>query len=79
MLRPFSRAIRVALALVLLGALPPATSPVAAGTDRLPDLRMAPLSNFYTESSGGERRLRFRTIMTNEGPDRSRRVAEGTT
>jgi putative cell wall-binding protein len=57
----------VALALVLLGALPPGVSPASAGADRLPDLRMASLSNFYTENSGGERRLRFRTIMTNEG------------
>jgi putative cell wall-binding protein len=65
--RSISRAFRVALALVLLLVAPPATSPAAAGSDRLPDLRMAPLSNFYTENSGGERRLRFRTIMTNEG------------
>ncbi len=65
--RPVTRAIRIALALVLLGALPPTASPASAGADRLPDLRMAPLSNFYTENSGGERRLRFRTIMTNEG------------
>jgi putative cell wall-binding protein len=55
------------MALLLLGALPPTTGPASAGADRLPDLRMAPLANFYTETSGGERRLRFRTIMTNEG------------
>ena len=66
-MRARTRALRVAMALVLLSLWPPATSPVAAGTDRLPDLRMAPLANFYTENSGGERRLRFRTIMTNEG------------
>ena len=65
--RSLSRTLRVGMALVLLSLSPPATSPVAAGTDRLPDLRMAPLANFYTENSGGERRLRFRTIMTNEG------------
>lgn len=40
---------------------------VSAATDRLPDLRMANLSSFRTESSGGERRLRFTAIMTNEG------------
>jgi len=40
---------------------------VSAATDRLPDLRMANLSAFRTESSGAERRLRFTTIMTNEG------------
>jgi putative cell wall-binding protein len=57
---------RLALALTLLAGViaPPAA---VAATDRLPDLRMAPLANFYTETSGGERRLRFRTIMTNEG------------
>jgi len=67
MSRVFSRVGRIALALVLVTFWAPATAPVAAGADRLPDLRMAPLSNFYTENSGGERRLRFRTIMTNEG------------
>jgi putative cell wall-binding protein len=65
--RSLNRALRVAMALALLSLSPPASSPAAAGTDRLPDLRMAPLANFYTENSGGERRLRFRTIMTNEG------------
>lgn len=65
--RPLSRAIRIALALVLMGAVPPGPPAASAGADQLPDLRMAPLSNFYTENSGGERRLRFRTIMTNEG------------
>lgn len=67
MSRVLSRAARIGLALVLVTFWPPSTAPVAAGADRLPDLRMAPLSNFYTENSGGERRLRFRTIMTNEG------------
>jgi len=42
-------------------------SQAAAATDLLPDLRMASLSSFRTEISGGERRLRFTTIMTNEG------------
>ena len=60
------RPLRVALsAAFVIGVLAP--SGAVAATDRLPDLRMAPLSNFYTENSGGERRLRFRTIMTNEG------------
>ena len=67
MRRATIRLLRVAIALVLVTASPPAASPASAGADRLPDLRMAPLSNFYTENSGGERRLRFRTIMTNEG------------
>jgi putative cell wall-binding protein len=67
MSRVVSRVARMGLALVLVTFWPPPTALVAAGADRLPDLRMAPLSNFYTETSGGERRLRFRTIMTNEG------------
>lgn len=67
MFRAFSRVARVGLALVLVTFWPPAAASVTAGADRLPDLRMAPLSNFYTEISGGERRLRFQTIMTNEG------------
>ena len=52
---------------IVLGAAISVPSPARAATDRLPDLRMANLSNFYTETSGGERRHRFRTIMTNEG------------
>jgi putative cell wall-binding protein len=60
--------VRLVLAVViLLGAVISVPAPARAATDRLPDLRMAPLANFYTETSGGERRLRFRTIMTNEG------------
>ena len=47
------------------GLLPP--QPTLAATDRLPDLRLAPLTNFYTETVNGIRRLRFTTIMTNEG------------
>lgn len=65
--RTRGRFARVALALLLVGMSLPATSPASAGADRLPDLRMAPLANFYTELSDGERRLRFQTIMTNEG------------
>ncbi|HEX7195295.1 MAG TPA: cell wall-binding repeat-containing protein [Candidatus Limnocylindria bacterium] len=61
-----SRIARVALALSLL-ATSYGARPTAAATDRLPDLRMANLSTFYTESAGAERRLRFTTIMTNEG------------
>ena len=54
-----------ALLLIVAAASPPAT--VRAATDLLPDLRMDPLSNFYTEVSGGQRRLRFKTVMTNFG------------
>jgi len=61
-----SRFVQLALALAFsVGSIAPQAT--VAATDRLPDLRMAPLANFYTETSGGERRLRFRTIMTNEG------------
>jgi putative cell wall-binding protein len=55
----------MALALVA-GAAGPHREAVAA-TDRLPDLRMWWLSDFRTETVGGERRLRFTTNMTNEG------------
>jgi putative cell wall-binding protein len=62
----FRRIVRLAMAaVVVLSAL--GVRPAAAATDRLPDLRMANLSSFRTEHSGGERRLRFTTIMTNEG------------
>lgn len=54
-------------ALVVAASLVPALPAAGGGTDRLPDLRMAPLTGFYTENSGGQRRLRFTTIMTNEG------------
>lgn len=61
-----ARVARASLALALLltslGAYP-----VNAATDRLPDLRMADLSTFYSETVAGQRRLRFTTIMTNEG------------
>lgn len=53
--------------LAIAATLGPARPAAAGGTDRLPDLRMAPLTGFYTENSGGQRRLRFTTIMTNEG------------
>ena len=47
------RPLRVALsAAFVIGLLAP--SGAVAATDRLPDLRMAPLSNFYTENSAGE-------------------------
>lgn len=58
--------VRVALAIALL-VTTLAARPVAAATDRLPDLRMASLTSMYTETAGGERRLRFPAIMTNEG------------
>ncbi|MGZ8512860.1 MAG: cell wall-binding repeat-containing protein [Candidatus Limnocylindria bacterium] len=66
MFRSSLRSLRLALSIAfVIGLLAPGGA--VAATDKLPDLRMAPLTNFYTETSGGERRLRFRTIMTNEG------------
>jgi hypothetical protein len=62
----FRRIVRLAIAVAVVAASFGAR-PAAAATDRLPDLRMANLTSFYTENSGGERRLRFTTIMTNEG------------
>jgi Lysyl oxidase len=42
-----------------------------AATDRLPDLRMSPLHNFYIQkASNGEKRLRFTTRIANAGPGR---------
>ena len=61
-----SQLLRLIAALVLItGTFGPA--PVQAATDRLPNLQMEPLDQFRTENSGGQRRLRFRTIMTNHG------------
>lgn len=62
----FRRIARLAMAIAVVAASFGAR-PAAAATDRLPDLRMANLTSFYTENSGAERRLRFTTIMTNEG------------
>jgi hypothetical protein len=46
---------------------PVAPAPVAAATDRLPDLRMAKLSDFRIVVSNGRRLLRFSSTMTNLG------------
>lgn len=59
--------LRAGLAVVILTTAFGVAPVRAGGTDRLPDLRMANLEDLYTENSGGERRLRFTTIMTNEG------------
>ncbi len=59
--------LRAGLAVVILTIAFGAAPARAGGTDRLPDLRMANLTDIYTENSGGQRRLRFTTIMTNEG------------
>jgi hypothetical protein len=44
----------------------PAT-PVAAATDRLPDLRAASIRDLRITTSGGRRLLRFTSIMWNQG------------
>lgn len=62
-----ARAVRLLFAVILVVSAIGPGSPVRAATDLLPDLRMWTLSEFRTENSGGERRLRFTTNMTNEG------------
>lgn len=46
---------------------PVAPAPVAAATDKLPDLRMAKLADFRIVVSNGRRLLRFSSTMTNLG------------
>ena len=64
---PGARVLRLAVTLTLIAIAIGPHREASAATDLLPDLRMAPLAHFRTEISGGERRLRFTTIMTNEG------------
>ena len=52
--------------LAVIGAVVP-VPPVAAATDRLPDLRVAPISDFHLVTSGGRRLLRFTGVMWNNG------------
>jgi len=56
----------IAVLLVAGASTPPA--PTAAATDRLPNLRMAPLRDFSLTWSNGRRLLRFTAIMWNVGP-----------
>jgi hypothetical protein len=53
-----------ALSLTLLAAAVPAN---AAAADRLPDLAMAPLSDFRIEKSGSSKLLRYSAIIVNIG------------
>jgi putative cell wall-binding protein len=62
-----ARAFHLLAAITLVAGVAAPAPAVRAATDRLPDLQMDPLSNFYTEFSGGQRRLRFKTVMTNFG------------
>jgi hypothetical protein len=57
-------AIAVAVVVMLTAIEPPAT---IAATDRLPDLRMAPLTDFRIVTQGGRRLLRFTAMMVNVG------------
>ena len=59
--------LRLAITLALIATVMGPHREASAAADLLPDLRMATLADFRTEISGGERRLRFGTIMTNEG------------
>lgn len=61
----FRRWLPTVLILVLLGGSLPTTS--QASTQVLPDLGMATLRKFSVESSNGQRRLRFTTIIINIG------------
>lgn len=58
----------LSLCLVLSAVLVAHASPAAAATDRLPDLRMAPLRDFRMVTQDGRRLLRFTAIMVNAGP-----------
>ena len=59
-------ALAVALCAVVLALLVPA-APVAAATDRLPDLRVAPITDLRLAASNGRRLLRFTGLMWNNG------------
>lgn len=63
----FLRRLPLVIGLVAaIGAVMPVT-PAAAATDRLPDLRVAPISDFHLVTSGGRRLLRFTGVMWNNG------------
>jgi len=59
-------ALVIALCAVVLALLVPA-APVAAATDRLPDLRVAPITDIRLAASNGRRLLRFTGLMWNNG------------
>jgi hypothetical protein len=66
--RPWTSRLAPALvAIVAFVALASDPAPAAAAADRLPDLRMAKLSDFRIVTSGGRRLLRFSSTMTNLG------------
>ena len=44
-----------------------AAAPAAAAADRLPDLRMAQLTDIHIDQTGGKRLLRFTTLIVNVG------------
>ena len=54
----------VGLVAVLLALVPPAT---AAAADRLPDLRVAPITDLRIQNANGRRYLRFTSLMANLG------------
>jgi hypothetical protein len=66
-----SGAIQLGLVGVFVAALfvtaPPRPEPASAGTEVLPDLAMAPLSDFRIETVNGRRLLRFTAMMVNVG------------
>lgn len=68
--RTVSLGIAIALVLMLTAFVAQAVrpGPVMAATDRLPNLRMLPLSDWHIQNVNGRRLLRFTTIMANAGP-----------
>jgi Lysyl oxidase/S-layer homology domain len=67
-----TRAARLFLAMSLAASLlpttAPGTAPVQGGTEAIPDLAVAPLSDFQIQNVGGQRLLRFTSSMVNVGP-----------
>lgn len=57
----------VALAASLLLQATPAAAPASAGSEAIPDLAVAPLTDFSIQSVGGQRLLRFSAMMVNPG------------
>jgi hypothetical protein len=66
----FSLSLAVALVLLLAWFVGQALlpGPALAASDRLPNLRMLPLSDWRIQNVNGRRLLRFTTIMANQGP-----------
>ncbi len=62
-----ARRLLIVVALTAMWSAGAPVAPVAAVSDRLPDLRVANISGFHIVKSGGRRLLRFNGIMWNKG------------